>query len=266
MVLFEDFYGSDASIFPKSKEREDVLLLKQFIDCIEALVHNAEVENKVCYEGICYLFAKSVVDSCKMAYDNILLGHLDIAKMIMRIILENMVSLDIITTYKGMELWKYYYMHFMWNRYEEMGKGAVSRKTINEMCTNFNIRSNDMKKYLKYKYGWTYPLYTDTSNKKFTFHDMCNLDLTEEVYKSYNEYSGYVHGNSVLKEESKRNVSDDILDSIWSVYSIAIRPLYNIYGNEKTAEKFSELEKRLEDNMNLYILESDLMILEDDYI
>lgn len=264
MIVFEEFYGNKVNVSRSSTERDNILLLKQLIETVEEMVKKAEVEKEDCYEGICYRFAKLVVNYCKMAYDNLLLGHFDIVKMLLRVILENMLSLDIIITYKEMEIWKFYYMHSMWNRYWKSDKKLVTRATINEMCTNFNIKSNELQKYLKFKYGWTYLLYTEPEKQKYTFRSMCDLDLTEDVYKTYAEYSEYAHGISIFNKTS--NTSKDIMDCVLPIYNIAIKPLYNIYGNEETKEKFCELENKLEVYIDSYVLEMTLEIIDDDTI
>ena len=63
------------------------------------------------YEGICYSFAKTIVDYSKMAFDNVLLGHFHAVNMIIRTVLENLVCLDILVSNQEFELWKYYWAY-----------------------------------------------------------------------------------------------------------------------------------------------------------
>ena len=63
-----------------------------------------------------------------MIYDNILIGHFDSARMIIRAMIENNVHLDILFNNPEEELWKYYLIQ-SFNDYEKYGKN-----TIKEFC------------------------------------------------------------------------------------------------------------------------------------
>ncbi len=66
-------------------------------------------DNAWSYEEICYSFAKTIVDSSKMTYDNVLQGHYHAVNMINMAVLENLVCLNIIVNNE--DLWKYYWAY-----------------------------------------------------------------------------------------------------------------------------------------------------------
>ena len=76
--------------------KSELALIRRMIEAVEESVKLQKPGNEWDYEGICYMFAKSIVDYVKMAYDNMQLGHFNVTHMIFRTALENCVCLDII--------------------------------------------------------------------------------------------------------------------------------------------------------------------------
>ena len=67
----------------------EIFLLKELIEIVEKAVDINKNSSELSFEGICYLFAKAVVEYAKMAYDNIILGHFFATHMIVRAMIEN---------------------------------------------------------------------------------------------------------------------------------------------------------------------------------
>ena len=103
-----NLYGNEYNACALCEYQREVKLIKRLINIAEKAVEQQEINNTWSHEGICYSFAKTIIDYSKMAYDNVLLGHFHAVKMISRSILENCVFLDIIISNDYYELWKYY--------------------------------------------------------------------------------------------------------------------------------------------------------------
>ena len=157
-----------------TKEME---LLKRLIKISEKAVASKEQYNIWTHEGICFLFARSIVSYAKMAYDNMILGHYDATFMIIRTIIENNVCLDIIQSYAEKELWKYYLVQSFRNSLLCSGKKLIDgeKDLLEEMYIEHAIeeeftkksRKDDSRKpyaYIEKNYGWTYKI-----NQNFSF-------------------------------------------------------------------------------------------------
>ena len=114
--------------------------MKKLIEITEQSIERKKRSDTFSFDGICYLFAKSIVGYAKSAFDNMLLGHFDEALMITRAIIENNVCLDIILRYEKQGLWKYYLVQSYRNT---VRCGKVLRKEhlkcFDELCERYNI-------------------------------------------------------------------------------------------------------------------------------
>lgn len=88
--------------------QQELALVRQLIEIAEEGVRSKEPADTWSHEGFCHLFAKSIINYAKMAYDNMQLGHFFATHMIFRTIIENCVCMDVIQRYPEHELWKYY--------------------------------------------------------------------------------------------------------------------------------------------------------------
>ena len=134
------------------------------------------------HDGVCYMFAKSIVDYLIMAYDNFLLGHFYAAQMVLRSVVENSICLNILLSYTDQELWKYYMIQSFYEGVKIPGaKSKERKKDFDDLCEEYKIPQEFMNKskkngskeayaYIDKPYGWTYPV-----NKNFTFSGLCNL-------------------------------------------------------------------------------------------
>ena len=70
--------------------KHELSLLKKLILITEKGIGGILPKDTWCYEGICHLFASSIVSHARMAYDNMLLGHFDAANMVLRALIEKL--------------------------------------------------------------------------------------------------------------------------------------------------------------------------------
>lgn len=155
-------------------------LIKWLIEIVEEYVANKATMNIECFDGVCYLFAKSIIDYSKMAYDNLILGHFYANRMILRAIIENNVCMDITLRYQDEELWKYYLIQSFYKTYSMRKKGiskenqelleelykeyAISSEFIEKRKSKCNGQVKEKKAYIDINYGWTYKV-----NNRFNF-------------------------------------------------------------------------------------------------
>lgn len=110
-IIEDQLFGNTENAFVLFEYRKELDLLKDFIEYAEDAVECNKTESMDSSEGICYAFAKSIIGYAKMIYDNILIGHFDSARMIIRAMIENNVHLDILFNNPEEELWKYYLVY-----------------------------------------------------------------------------------------------------------------------------------------------------------
>jgi len=71
----------------------DLSLIKQLIEIAEKAVSLKKPSDTWTSDGMCYLFAKSIVSYAKMAYDNMILGHFDATNMIDKSLVSAIMSI-----------------------------------------------------------------------------------------------------------------------------------------------------------------------------
>ena len=172
--IFSDQYRSTI-LFEYQRE---LVLIKQMIELVEEAVHAQTPTGTWSHEGFCHLFAKSIIDYAKMAYDNMQLGHFFATHMIFRTMIENCVCMDVIQRYPEQELWKYYLVKSYRDALKSTGDEikADEQVFLEEMYMDHGIeeefytksKKKDSKKafaYIDRDYGWTYKI-----NSNFTFY------------------------------------------------------------------------------------------------
>lgn len=208
------------------------------------------------YEGICQMFARSIVSYAKMAYDNMVLGHLNAANMVLRVIIENSVFFEIIFDHEKEELWKYYmiqsYRDSVILSKEEVGHQDM--EFFEDMCQRYGIdrgfleKGNRKKPYIDENYGWTYKV-----NKKeyFNFKGVCNL-IDESEYLGFELMSPYSHGTSLATKLSSSATLDKIMSMIVTIY-IALYRLVTLYCWDGVDANFDGLTESIESIIYNYI-------------
>lgn len=79
----KDLFGNNNTAVALCEYTDELSLLKEFIEIADEAVQTRASEQDASHKGICYLFARAIVNYTKMAYDNILIGHFKAAHMIM---------------------------------------------------------------------------------------------------------------------------------------------------------------------------------------
>ena len=229
----------------------ELSLVKQLIEIVDKSIFLKKPENIWTYEGICFLFAKSIVSYTKMAYDNIMLGHFDATNMILRTIIENNVCLDIIQQYKKEELWKYYLVHSykkmmcftnLLNNFEEnFLKPIYDEYDIEDIFIKKSKKNNSKKPYayIDKNYGWTYKI-----NEDFTFSGLCNL-VDKREYNDFKMLSMYSHGTSLSLKINDSVFIEHIISMISSIH-FGLSHLVSIYCLDTVGEDFDTIAHAIE--------------------
>lgn len=242
----------------------EIHLLKELIIISEYYV-TENVENNIgSFKGVCSLFAKSIVQYAKSAYDNFLIGHFDVAYSICRIIVENNVCLKAIVKYKSEELWKYYLIHsyhHTWRFKRNSDYSNLLKDIFHELCKTYEIdsiflnkREVDGKQYRPYieePYGWSYKV-----NKKFTFSSLCNL-VDEEVYMDFKLTSEFSHGTSTIDKVISGNYSERIMNIISLLY-IELRKMLLLLYSYKLDEDYFVIDDEFTDIFDNYLNNKDI--------
>lgn len=254
----ENLYGNTYNASALCEYTKELELMKQLLDVAEEAVEKQCAENTWSYEGICYSFAKTIVDYSKMAYDNMLLGHFHAVKMISRSILENRVCLDIIINNKEQELWKYYWVYSYRNAIYKSGRNPKQNEVdlLNELYENlsiskeFYVKQRDRKKaYIQEPYGWTYKI---NKNKKFSFQNICRLLEEEAEYHGFQLKSDYSHGTTFYLKLYSSVVIGDMMAIFIDLYIELYRMIIE-YCWDKVDESFDWISEDIEEIFYRYI-------------
>ena len=229
---------------------EELALIKRLIELAEEYVQSKETVNTWSYEGVCYLFAKTIVQYSKMAYDNLLLGHYNAVYMISRVIVENNVLFNIIYYDETKELWKYYLAQsfkITLNRFSRKDSQEM-KESMERIYKDYNIdrefyETTDGKKpYIDRNYGWSYKV-----NKKFDFAGMCEL-LDEGDYDDFKLMSEYSHGTAFhLKIFLSMFVEN--MYTMLSVLYIGLFRMIMMYCDDERTEEFDEVTEDIENSI-----------------
>lgn len=235
---------------------EELTLIRQLIEIGESCIEESGTEKTWSFEHVCYMFAKSIMDYSKMAYDNFLIGHFKATLMILRVIVENLVCLDIVIHGKEKELWKYYLVY-------SLKKTLLTTKkklSVNEMgileaiYSEYNIDSEfytakeKETAFIDKNYGWTYKI-----NNKFSFWGLCKL-VEKNDYSDFKMLSEFSHGTSVYSKLDDSTSSERIMNIISCLYSTISRML-SMYCLNLFEENFYLVKEALDDRMMGFVEE-----------
>ena len=88
-------FGDEYRALGLCEFQNELPIIKQLIKLAADAVKKQSTSNTSSHDGVCYMFARSVVDYLIMAYDNLLLGHFYATQMILRSVVENNICLNI---------------------------------------------------------------------------------------------------------------------------------------------------------------------------
>lgn len=252
--LFGDAYNAIALC----EYEKELKLLKKLINISGKAMERIGNPNTWSHEGICHLFAKTIIDYSKMAYDNVLLGHFHAANMISRSILENLVCLDIIVSNEELELWKYYWVYSYRETIHKSGKTPSQDQldSLQSLYKDFNIsedfyikQGENKKAYIQKLYGWTYKI---NSNKQFTFENVCKLVDSSAEYHGFSLLSDYSHGTSFYMKMNSSVFVGDVMAMFVNLY-ISLYRMVTIYCWDCVDASFDKISCELEEIFHRFI-------------
>lgn len=251
-------YGNEYNAFALCEYQVELKLIKRLINVAEKGIEQTVPFNTWSYEGICYSFAKTIVDYSKMAYDNIILGHFHGTNMIIRSILENLVFLDIIVSNQELELWKYYLVQSYRDTIYKSGRRPTKTELqrleelylSHQISDDFYLKQGDSKKaYIQKPYGWTYKI---NPNKEFTFEKICDLVDSSSEYSGFRLMSDYSHGTSFYMKMHSSVFVGDMMIMFVNMY-INLYRMITIYCWDKVDEEFDYISDELECIFNRFV-------------
>ena len=240
---------------------KELTLVKQLIELATAAVEKNETSNTWSHQGICHMFAKSIVDYMKMSYDNLQLGHFYATLMIFRTIVENIVCFDVIQCSQEYDLWKYYLVQSFRDSLKSFGDDIKEKEKelleeiyrTHNIDNEFIVKSKKKEKqrpfaYIDRDYGWTYKINTD-----FTFRGLCNL-IDQHDYQDFKLMSMYSHGTSIHLKISGFASMDNMMNML-SFYYYSLNRLVAMYCTKTIDPAFYKTIDKLERIINRYIKE-----------
>lgn len=251
----DNLFCDQKRVFALCDCQTEIGMIRKMIVWVEGAIMEREPANAWSHESICHMFAKSVIDYIKAAFDNMQLGHFLAVNMIFRTIVENNICLDIMQRYQEHSLWKYYlvqqYVASMKSGGHEMTKderdfitGIFGENEIDKIFFTKSAKKNSSKPfaYIDKDYGWTYKI-----NQNFTFRGLCNL-VDDREYKEFKAMSMYSHGTAFyLKLDSFTSI-DQIISMI-SFFYYSLNRLVLLYCTDNIDDSFftvsDQLEKRI---------------------
>ena len=235
--------------------KHELSLLKKLILITEKGIDGILPKDTWCYEGICHLFASSIVSHARMAYDNMLLGHFDAANMVLRALIENSACFEVIYLYEEDELWKYYLVQSYRDTIisPKHGTSEKDRRFLDDMYQRYDIGADFLEKgdkkkaYIDMPYGWTFKI-----NKNFNAKGLCSLlEHGEGEYHGFQLMSPYSHGTSLRNMLSYSSSMDQIMSMLASIYISLFRLVY-LYCMDKIDESFDPITEELENTFQNY--------------
>lgn len=223
----------------------ELLIIKETIAKLEEAVCSKQPFDKESEEHTYFEFAEAIVANAKAAYDNMVIGHIDVTNMLNRKIIEQYVSLKILINNPGKQLCDYWKVHsFYKGVHTYSGQYEVRLiKMLDEMYERLNIeedfyKNSKGKAPIEKNYGWIYPL---TKNHP-SFKRLCEL-AEEPNYEDFSFMSEFVHGTNMLFINRKSVFDSSILNTL-SILVFFIRQFTMLYlgylDGEEILEKIEE--------------------------
>lgn len=253
----------------KSIELDDfsheMTLLQCFIEGCETHIENYKPKELFTFEGVCYTIAESIIEYAKTVYDNMLLGHFDVTRMIARAIIENKICLDIIVRYKKEELWKYYAVHSLRQSIvcRTQVEEPIKEELFEEFYKMFNIenaflterkkKGKILKPFIEENYGWTYKI---NKEERFSFSAICKL-VDKKEYNDFKVMSEYSHGTALWNKINKSVFISDVVGNISIIYK-NLKQMLGICFEIPDDVFFQEICEELELMMVTHVMENKL--------
>lgn len=195
------FFGNSTHESYVEEYSELFYLMQDFICIIETIIDEKKYREDDSYEGVCGLFAKSIIDYGKASIDNLFLGHFHVSNMVNRTILENFVCLKVIKEHEELGVWKYWIVYSYYNAHRKFGKKGVPsdlQELFDDVVEQYDIEKDFLKFAINKQYGWAYKV---NPRMKFTFKGLCKL-ADYKYYKDFTYESDYSHGTSFFQKKA----------------------------------------------------------------
>lgn len=261
LINKRSLFGDEYRALGLCEFQKELPIIKQLIKLAADAVKKQSTLDSCSHDGVCYMFAKSIVDYLIMAYDNFLLGHFDATQMVLRSVVENSICLNIFLSYTDHELWKYYMIQSFYEGIKIPGAKTAERnkKDFEGLCKYYEIPkeflikskkngSREAYAYIDKQYGWTYPI-----NKNFTFSGLCNL-VNPRDYSDFKLMSMYSHGTSLYLKMGGMASADSIMN-MCSLFYYNIYKLVTTYCPDSASARFYQLIDKLGERFDKYIQE-----------
>lgn len=247
-------YGNKYNAVALCEYPRELKLIKRFIDIAEEAVK----KKKNCYtwsfEGVCYYFAKTIVDYSKMAYDNIILGHFQATNMTIRAIVENCVLLDIVISHNDEELWKYYIVYSYRETIYKCDRKPSQKEIdfLNKMYVDFGIneefylKQDKKKPFIERKYGWTYKI-----DKSFTFAGLSKF-VNDTEHHTFKMMSDYSHSTSFYTKFESSIFVEKMMYMFTNLY-IELYQMIMLYCVDTVDDSFYDVSEDIENIMYNFI-------------
>ena len=245
----DDLYGDKYNAFVLCEYTREMKLIKRLIEIAEAGVSKKSTYDTWSFDGVCYQFAKTIVDYSKMAYDNLVLGHFHATNMINRSILENCVCLDLIVNNDEQELWKYYLAYSFRSVFcrskrqptnNELQRLEERYKDLGVEEDFYKTQKGRKRPYIKEAYGWTYKI-----NSKFSFAGVCEL-VGQGEYLGFSLMSEYSHGTSLHTKLGSSIFVEFVMSMFVSLY-IELYRMVTLFCWDTVDASFDEVSEELEE-------------------
>lgn len=246
-----DLFGDECKAVVIREYERETLLLKKMIDLAAEAVSVMETPEQWTYEGICYLYAESIIAYAKAAYDNMMIGHHDVVRMIGRTMNENNVCLEVIQKYQKEELWKYYIVYSLKHTLTCYGKTLENDEAayLDKICAEYGIEEEYTKvskkehskkpyAYIDRNYGWTYKV-----NTKFSYAGLCDL-VDKREYDDFKVMSMYSHGTDIHLKMNKSVFEGTVIDMISIIYT-SVERLVRKYCWDCVDEEYDAVTEEL---------------------
>lgn len=179
-------------------EKKEVRNLKAYIDYVEKTLRNY-MSSDIDYSGIKNLFIQKQLDYLDEAFSSMLLGNYNALSCMIRIMIENYVSLELIKKYRKEQVWKDWYLHGHYKLYKSMDREPYYTKLkdcYNSLCDILNVSHDYIND--RNSYGW---LRRVVKLKSYNFKNACVL-VNPRIYKDYENLSSQIHNNTFPTKRS----------------------------------------------------------------
>lgn len=173
-------------------EKKEIKLLNDYIVYVDKNLRDYFSFNTD-YKNVAIFFMNKHLDYLKEAYTSLLLKNYNAFACVMRIMIENYVSLYMIKKYKDKNIVQNWYLWSIQKMLKKVESDDIYQKikeNYDLICVNLN--ANDIKFNMQ-AYGW---LQNVVKLKNYSFKTISSL-FDIEIYHDYSDLSGYIHNTDM---------------------------------------------------------------------